>query len=1115
MRFRKNIFILILLSIALFASGFLSQESQLTNSDDIRQHISELVNNSKHKVISAYGLSNINRTLNLSGAIDNERKEVYISDKADSLIYWSGTNIPKLTQLDQWLYESDHNRFCHCFSTSDKIIKSCFTPKFKIQSSSETVESIDQIQSLVLEPPLWMKWIGNLVLCLILVLIINILIEKVKKDQSLYSCILGIFGLGILLILTSLGFYYYDHLSAQFCTRPILLLLGSVLFLGIQLMYTSYTPKSLHKFSSLIHAFLTGTFLALFVKLSEELFTKHQVVDFEKINLTSSNQLLFAAWAVLSVFSIWLFFRHAFTELKEGWKSKCLKFLLLSMAYIAVCFFLNINLPILFAVLFLAIYYLTADLFYEIRDPNVTWLIWWVIIHSAFLSSSFYFTSVQNGIQTTKEHLKKVYKKEDIETSITFQLFAQAIAQSALFERIESLPKNAKLSEQDIKHFIESETELFLDNYRIYYFQEFGESGLLKQQTSKRDFLKLTEHYKKLNDQILMDPFSGRYLIQFLQNANFFILTNEKNSPPLERYSVFINNKFVYGDYERLPSKVKLEVSKDTIITEKAVSHIYYSPNEHTLLYARKTYASLLKPISIFSFIFCLMVFLLFLFSLLNSRFHFLQKVPLFFEQVQSLRLRIQLVIIFLILLSFITIAWVTSYYFNNILQKSKEKELTTKIVSINNSLQYTLQNVYDFQSAQNVIENEVPKLAGINDTDATFYTLDGKSNENKDVIFAYYPFYNFKYNESSKPITKINKNGNVEGFFPIRNDNFGLLGFLKLKSSKNMFSQKNNLSDFLGSILNLYVFLFLIAGAIAIAVSRSITMPLTQLGNKINSLKVGQKNEFIEWQSKDEIGELIGSYNDMVEKLDLNIQLMAKTERDMAWREMAKQVAHEIKNPLTPMKLSIQYLQQAIKRNPDRSEELIAKTASTLVEQIDNLTEIANAFSNVATLPQADNAKIVLNEVVEAVHDLFRKRDDMNITLLEPLEEITVFADKGHLVRILNNIVKNAIQSIPTDKSGKIEIKLYTQNENALISVKDNGQGIPEHLRDKVFTPKFTTKSSGSGLGLAIATNMMDALNGRIYFETSLNIGTTFYLEIPLIRNSIVPEKSNRVSLD
>ena len=200
-------------------------------------------------------------------------------------------------------------------------------------------------------------------------------------------------------------------------------------------------------------------------------------------------------------------------------------------------------------------------------------------------------------------------------------------------------------------------------------------------------------------------------------------------------------------------------------------------------------------------------------------------------------------------------------------------------------------------------------------------------------------------------------------------------------------------------------------------------------------------------------------------------------------------------------MKLSMQYLEKAIDANPEKAKELIQRISSTLIEQIENLNQIASEFSNFAKMPSTTNENVILNEVVETIHDLFRKREDMDISLNEPIEDLTVYADRNQLVRILNNLVKNAIQAIPHDKKGKIVISLYKSDKDAIISIQDNGTGIPESMRDKVFTPNFTTKSSGTGLGLAISANMIDTMNGKIYFETEENEGTTFFVQIPLMR--------------
>jgi nitrogen fixation/metabolism regulation signal transduction histidine kinase len=235
------------------------------------------------------------------------------------------------------------------------------------------------------------------------------------------------------------------------------------------------------------------------------------------------------------------------------------------------------------------------------------------------------------------------------------------------------------------------------------------------------------------------------------------------------------------------------------------------------------------------------------------------------------------------------------------------------------------------------------------------------------------------------------------------------------------------------------------------------------------------------------------------VSKLDESAMLLAQTERDTAWREMAKQVAHEIKNPLTPMKLSIQYLQNAVSRGDDADlPAMIRRVSKTLIEQIDNLTHIASEFSSYAKMPQASNEVFLINDVVASVHDLFRKREDMDIQLQVPINDLYVFADKSQIIRVLNNVVKNAIQAIPKTRRGLIHIKLTFTDEWVVIAIRDNGVGIEEHMWDKVFYPNFTTKSSGMGLGLAICSDIIQSFDGRIYFETEKGVGTTFIIELP-----------------
>lgn len=310
----------------------------------------------------------------------------------------------------------------------------------------------------------------------------------------------------------------------------------------------------------------------------------------------------------------------------------------------------------------------------------------------------------------------------------------------------------------------------------------------------------------------------------------------------------------------------------------------------------------------------------------------------------------------------------------------------------------------------------------------------------------------------------------------------------------------------YLSALLNLYVFLLLAALAVAIAVGNSITKPLVTIGHKLQELKLGN-NEPLEWNGQDEIGQLVHAYNLMIEEVERSAELLRRSEREDAWREMARQVAHEIKNPLTPMKLSIQYLQRAYQHDPEQALPLINNVAGTLIEQIDTLTRIAGEFSHFAQMPRQEKEVFDFAALVRGIGKLFEmEQADRNTTIIcdIPDVEMLVFADRSQLTRVVNNLMKNAIQSIPEERTGKVSPVLRVQNRSVLLAVEDNGSGIPKELQSKVFYPNFTTKSSGMGLGLAMCKNIVDASDGRIWFETQENIGTTFFVELPLVQEHL-----------
>ena len=526
-----------------------------------------------------------------------------------------------------------------------------------------------------------------------------------------------------------------------------------------------------------------------------------------------------------------------------------------------------------------------------------------------------------------------------------------------------------------------------------------------------------------------------------------------------------------------------------------------------------KADAGLLPVVSTFSYVFTIFSILLFFVALANSLLPFLpDPLNLSFSSKPTLRNRIQVAIVSLIILSFVIIGFVTVFYLRNTTEDRDKRYFEDRLRAVASSILQAIPSNDSLAHAKTMIP-KVATIAYVNNRQAKLYDDQGnlvlqsddkrQAPERLTVKMSYLSKFLMDQSSRSYIIEDIQGMGSesYRGVLALKDGDDRRLGYVELPGTAMIQSSTDPGSQLFGTLLNAYVFLFLIAVALAIAVANSITRPLSELGEKLKRLAIGKKNEPIQWNISDEIGALINDYNAMIEKLDDSAQVLAQTERDLAWREMAKQVAHEIKNPLTPMKLSIQYLQSGIHTSPEKLKQLVGRVSSTMIEQIENLSKIASEFSNFAKMPQAENNKVLLNDVVASVHDLFRKREDMDIQLYVPIQDIYVFADRNQLIRVLNNVIKNAIQAIPEERRGRIDISLLKREDKAVISISDNGAGIPEQMKDKVFTPNFTTKSSGTGLGLAICANIVETFNGKIYFATNPDEGTTFFIEIPLMR--------------
>jgi nitrogen fixation/metabolism regulation signal transduction histidine kinase len=337
-----------------------------------------------------------------------------------------------------------------------------------------------------------------------------------------------------------------------------------------------------------------------------------------------------------------------------------------------------------------------------------------------------------------------------------------------------------------------------------------------------------------------------------------------------------------------------------------------------------------------------------------------------------------------------------------------------------------------------------------------------------------------------------------ISAYLPFFNSDGKLLAFVNLQHFGQQQELESQIQQFLVAIINVFMLLLAISIILAIVMSNWVTKPLRFLQTNLSLIQFGKKNQIIEYDKNDEIGVLIREYNKKLLELEQTAEQLAKSERESAWRDMAKQVAHEIKNPLTPMKLSIQQMMRVFEKENPAAKEKVDRLANSLIEQIDGLTRIANEFSNFAKMPSPLLEKVELVDIIKNVISIF-EQEGVAIKFESSLNIIELQADKDQLIRAINNLLQNSIQAFDSKKDGVIKISIEVVDDFCKISIKDNGKGIPADRQNKVFVPYFTTKSTGTGIGLSITKQIIENHNGKIYFESQENKGTIFFVELPL----------------
>jgi len=285
-----------------------------------------------------------------------------------------------------------------------------------------------------------------------------------------------------------------------------------------------------------------------------------------------------------------------------------------------------------------------------------------------------------------------------------------------------------------------------------------------------------------------------------------------------------------------------------------------------------------------------------------------------------------------------------------------------------------------------------------------------------------------------------------------------------------------------------------------AFFLARFVTRSLERIRRQMDQTGLLKRNEKINLKNATrEIQSLVNSYNKMIDDLEDSAEQLAKSSKDQAWQEMARQVAHEIKNPLTPMRLTVQSFQRNYDPTKSNHRAYIQEFAQILIEQIDTMSQVANAFSDYATLPKAQLKMCDAVEVTKRATEIFEQEEVVFSTNVEKFE---IPIDRTQWIRVLTNLIQNGLQSIPANKKPEIKVQLNVTPKFLKVSVSDNGMGIPKDLKDKIFEPKFTTKSKGMGLGLGIVKNIVEAHHGSIKYTSEPNQNTTFTIKIKRTEN-------------
>jgi len=603
------------------------------------------------------------------------------------------------------------------------------------------------------------------------------------------------------------------------------------------------------------------------------------------------------------------------------------------------------------------------------------------------------------------------------------------------------------------------------------------------------------------------------------KDYSFAFYSDDKLVSKSGAYSYDLVNTTFKGHLKRYNSIITQSSHPDWYKNLITYSHLIYQPSERTLIVVSKEENTLFYNISSLTFFFLLLL----LFSLIvivvrtlwlrikilsisENTFKWIFKINL--EKILY-KTRIQFSIIAAVVITLVFVGFITFISLSTQYNEQQENMIRDKISHITIAFENGLFDKY-LGNINEESQADFDALADTYSTDLVLYDQNGVPLiTTQPKIYddglqfrrmnarAFIYLSKFKRSEFVNDET-IGELHYKAAYAPLINSKNETIAYLQLPYFSNQADYNERIISLLNIMINVYALIFIVVGLFAILIARQITAPLSFIQLSLSKIIYGRKNEPIKWERDDEIGALVNEYNKMISALENSAQKLAQSERESAWREMAKQVAHEIKNPLTPLKLGLQLLEKSWRDKDPKFDAKFERFSKSFVEQIESLSSIASEFSSFAKMPDTHIERISIFDMLSQAVTIFKHMDNVRINYEAPAEPFYINADRDQILRCFNNLLKNAIEAAHQDKLGIIDISYLISGKSVLLSLKDNGNGIPENMREKIFEPNFTTKSSGTGLGLAFVKNSIENAGGKVWFETTQGVGTTFYLSLP-----------------